>query len=93
MKHANRPSLIALLLVLILIYGVGASRPIKNGHSSMTDCAGECKDNYDAMVKRCDELSGPKAERCQSIAQKQYDNCLERCKRGNAENSERPPGF
>jgi hypothetical protein len=84
MKHTTRPFFIALLLTLILVYGVGASRLIKNSFSSTTDCAEQCKDSYDAMIERCDKLSGPKAERCRSMAQKQYDSCLERCKGGNA---------
>ncbi len=84
MKYANRPVLIALLLTLVLVCGVGTSQQIKIGSDSMTDCAGRCKENYDAMVKRCNEASGPRAERCQTMAQKQYDNCLERCRGGNA---------
>lgn len=83
MKHAHRPFLIALLLTLILVYGVGAYRPIKPGFNSMPDCAGECKEKYDAMVERCNKLPSPKSEKCQSMAQKQYDGCLERCRGGN----------
>lgn len=89
MKHANRPFLAGLLLILILVCGVGISRPIKNRLNAMPDCAGQCKENYDAMVQRCSKLSGPKAEKCQSTAQQQYDNCLERCRGGNAS---RPSG-
>jgi hypothetical protein len=86
MKHANRSFLIALLLTLILVCGVGIARPVKST-SSLTDCAGQCKENYDAMVERCNNLSGARGEKCQEMAQKQYDSCLERCK-GN--NSSRP---
>jgi hypothetical protein len=93
MKHANRPFFFALLLALILLYGVGISRPVKNGSGPTTDCAGQCKDNYDEAVKRCNDLSGPRAERCRIGAQKQYDNCLERCRGGNSQSSERPPGL
>lgn len=82
MKHAHRPFLFALFLALILVYGVGASRLVKNGFISLTDCAGQCKERYDAMIQRCNELSGTGGERCQSMAQKQYDKCLERCKGG-----------
>jgi hypothetical protein len=89
MKHANRPFLAALLLTLILVCGVGISRPIKNRLNSMTDCAEQCKESYDAMIQRCNKLSGSKGEKCQSMAQQQYDSCLERCKGGNAS---RPSG-
>lgn len=92
MKPANRPFLVALLLTLILVCGVGIARPIKNKVNSMTDCAGQCRENYDAMVERCSKLSGPKGEKCQSMAQKQYDSCLERCNGGNAPSSGRPSG-
>ena len=84
MKHANRPFLIALLLTLILVCRVGIARPVKSSVNSMTDCAEQCKENYDAMVKKCNDFSGPKAEKCQSMAQKQYDSCLERCKGNDA---------
>jgi hypothetical protein len=84
MKHVPRFFFMALLLALVLVYGIGASRPIENDFNATTDCAEQCKENYDAMVKRCNELSGPRAERCRSAAQKQYDGCLERCKGGNA---------
>jgi hypothetical protein len=84
MKHANRSFLIALLLTLILVCGVSASRPNKTGGSSTPDCADQCKERYDAMMKRCNNLSGDAGEKCQAMAQKQYDNCLERCKGGNA---------
>jgi len=94
MKHANRPFLIALLLTLILVCGVGTSRPIKNRVNSMTDCAGQCKERYDAaMAQKCNKLSGVAGEKCQDMAQKQYDSCLERCKGGNASSSDRPSGL
>ena len=83
MKYATRPFFIALLLTLVLIYGVGASRPIKNRERATTDCAEQCKERYDAMMERC-KHSGPKSEKCQGMAQKQYESCLERCRGGNA---------
>jgi hypothetical protein len=89
MKHAHRPFLAALLLTLILVCGVGTSQPIKSASNSMADCAERCKEHYDAAMKRCNEHSGAKAERCQAMAQRHYDNCLERCKGGDAPS----PGF
>jgi hypothetical protein len=80
MKYANRSFLFALLLMLILVCGVGATRPGKTGGVSTTDCADQCKERYDTMLKRCNNLSGDAADRCQAAAQKQYDSCLERCK-------------
>ena len=94
MKHANRPFLISLLLTLILVCGVGIARPVKSSLNSTTDCAGQCKENYDAMAERCSKLSGTKGEKCQEMAQKQYDSCLERCKGGgDAPSSGRPSGL
>jgi hypothetical protein len=91
MKHANRPFVVALLLALILVCGVGISGTVKNKVNSMPDCAGQCKERYDtAMAQKCNKLSGPASEKCQSMAQKQYDSCLERCKGGNASSAERP---
>jgi hypothetical protein len=84
MKHANRPLLVALLLTILLVCGVGISGPIKNRLNSMTDCAEQCKGNYDAAVERCNKLPDAKGEKCREMAQKRYDNCLERCKGGNA---------
>jgi hypothetical protein len=89
MKHAHRPFLIALLLTLILVCGVGTSQPIKSAANSMADCAEQCRGNYDAMVERCNKLPDAKAEKCREMAQKRYDSCLERCRGGNAPS----PGF
>lgn len=84
MKYANRSFLSALLLMFILVCGVGASRPSKSGSTLTMDCADQCKDRYDATMKRCNNLSGDAADKCQTMAQKQYDSCLERCKGGNS---------
>lgn len=84
MKHTKAPFLFSLLLILILVCGVGASRPIKTGLNLTTDCAGECKESYDEAVKQCNDLSGMRAERCQTMAKKRYDSCLEKCKGGNS---------
>jgi hypothetical protein len=88
MKHANRPFLSALLLMLVLLCGVGASRPIRNGCNSTTDCTDQCKERYDAMIKRCNESPTRKGANCEEAAQKQYDSCLEKCK--NNSSGERP---
>jgi hypothetical protein len=84
MKSTNRPFLVAFLLILTLVCAVGASRPIKDRFNSLPDCAGQCRESYDAMIERCNRLPGARADKCREIAQKQYDNCLERCKGGNA---------
>jgi hypothetical protein len=84
MKHTNRPFLIALLLTLILVCGVGASQPVKNGPNSMLDCAQQCRGNYDAAVERCNRLPDAKGEKCREMAQKRYDNCLDRCRGGGS---------
>jgi hypothetical protein len=83
MKHNNRPFLFVLFLILMLGYRASTSQPMRTGFSSSLGCAEQCKERYDAMVKRCNELSGSASERCQTVAQKQYDNCLERCKGGD----------
>ena len=90
MKHANRPFLIALLFTLILVCGASASRPSKNRAVATPDCADQCKERYDIRMKSCNELSGEASEKCQNMAQKQYDSCLEKCKGGM---SGRPSGL
>lgn len=84
MKRATRTFFIVLLLTFVLVYGVGASRPVKTRLCTTPDCAEQCKENYDAMVKKCNDISGPRGEKCRSMAQKQYDSCLERCRGGSA---------
>lgn len=88
MKHANRPFLMALLLMLILVCGVGASRPVESRCTATTDCADQCKERYDAMIKRCNESSSRKGGNCEEMAQKQYDSCLEKCRSNSS--GERP---
>lgn len=90
MKHTNRSFLIALVLLLLLACGIGVSRPVRDRIISADDCAGQCKDRYNEMLKGCDALPGERAGKCQAAAQKQYDSCLERCRGQNISNPGRP---
>jgi hypothetical protein len=77
-------SLLLVLSSLLLACGLSLAADSKVGRAplSTVDCAGNCADNRNKMLERCDRMPGNGAEKCREMANRQYDKCVERCNGG-----------
>lgn len=90
MRHLTRtPSRFLLLLVLaaiLLISGISFAASRRSSTAEPVDCAGDCADQRNKLLERCNALSDTAAANCRERAGKMYDKCVERC------NNEKSPG-
>lgn len=87
----RRYLLLVVVAAILLISGIGLAASRRAHRSGRVDCAGDCRDNRDKMLAKCDELPDATRDKCKERANKQYDKCVERCNGGGDAPS--PGGF
>lgn len=87
----RRYLLLVVVAAILLISGISIAASRISRASACVDCAGDCRDNRDKLIEKCNELPDATRDKCIERATKQYDKCIERCNGGGDAPS--PGGF
>lgn len=68
-----------LLLVALLYSGNILASDSANNNLTPQTCAENCATKRDKAIERCGTMSGANKTRCESMANSQYDKCMEGC--------------
>ena len=82
LKTPSRFLLLVVVTVILLISGISIAASHRAPKTNPVDCAGDCRDNRDKTLARCDGLPDGARANCRERANKQYDRCIERCNSG-----------
>lgn len=79
LRMPRRYLLLAVVAVALLLSAISLAATRHARATTPADCAGDCRDNRDKQLAKCDELPEQVRDKCRERANKQYDKCVERC--------------
>jgi hypothetical protein len=79
LRIPRRYLLLVVIATALLISFVGMTATRRARATTPADCAGDCRDNRDKQLAKCDDLPEQVRTKCKERANTQYDKCVERC--------------